>query len=309
MARKVPDDNRKQPDPQDQPRGRRASKTAVLVAAIRASHLRWDHPPVFSDQYALQMTTPFWRLVATNRLLNRLIVHRVLGVFRPIHTENILRIRYAEERLQEAVGAGVGQYVILGAGLDTFALRHAELGDRLRIFEVDHPSSQAMKRARVVAINGSVPANLTFVAVDFETDRLDEELTRAGFDANAPAFFSWLGTTYYLTREAIRDTLERLAAVAASGSRIVLDYKYPRRLIPEDSLLFADKIDQFVAKRGEPMRSTFAPEELTAELARAGFSQLDSVPPDEQARRYLQGRTDLPPPAANFAFALFGRDR
>lgn len=286
----------------------RASKTAVLVAAIRASHLRWDHPPLFTDQYALQMTTPFWRLVATNRLLNRLIVHRVLGLFRPIHTENILRIRYAEERLQEAVDAGVGQYVILGAGLDTFALRRHDLGDRLRVFEVDHPSSQAMKRDRVVAINGSEPANLTFVAVDFETDRLDAALTRAGFDSSAPAFVSWLGTTYYLTGEAIRDTLAHLARVTAPGSQLVLDYKYPRRLIPQESLLFADKVDQFVAKRGEPMRSTFAPDELTEELARAGFSLLDSVPPEEQARRYLQGRADLPPPAANFAFALFRLD-
>ena len=232
----------------------------MLVAAIRASHLRWDRPPIFSDDYALQMTTPFWRLVATNRLLNRLIVHRLLKVFRPIHTENILRIRYAEDRLREAVGAGVGQYVILGAGLDTFALRQGEHADRLRIFEVDHPASQAMKRERLLAINGSVPANLVLVPVDFESDWLDESLMQAGFDRGAPAFFSWLGTTYYLTKEAIRDTLERVSAVTASGSRIVLDYKYPRRLIPEQSLLFADKVDQFVAKRGEPMRSTFAPE-------------------------------------------------
>ena len=279
----------------------------MLVAAIRASHLRWNRPPIFSDDYALQMTTPFWRLVATNRLLNRLIVHRLLKVFRPIHTENILRIRYAEDRLREAVGAGVGQYVILGAGIDTFALRQGEHADRLRIFEVDHPASQAMKRERLLAINGSVPANLVLVPVDFESDWLDESLMQAGFDRGAPAFFSWLGTTYYLTKEAIRDTLERVSAVTASGSRIVLDYKYPRRLIPEQSLLFADKVDQFVAKRGEPMRSTFAPEELTAELARAGFSQLDNVPPDEQAQRYLRGRSDMPPPAANFAFALFGR--
>ena len=302
------DDDRQESGSPSDKRDLRASRTALLVAAIRASHLRWNRPPIFSDDHALAMTTPFWRLVATNRLLNRLIVHRLLRVFRPIHTENILRIRYAEDRLREAVGSGVGQYVILGAGLDTFALRQAELADRLRIYEVDHPSSQRMKRERVIAINGSIPANLIFVPVDFETDRLDEALARAGLDSSTPTFFSWLGTTCYLTREAIRDTLERIAAVAAPGSGIVLDYKYPRRLIPEQWLLFADKVDQFVAKRGEPMRSVFAPEELTAELARVGFAELDSVPPEEQARRYLQGRTDMPPPAANFAFALFGRD-
>ena len=162
-----------------------ASTTALLVAAIRASHLRWNHPPIFTDDYALQMTTPFWRLVATNRLLNRLIVHRLLRVFRPIHTENILRIRYAEDRLREAVAAGAAQYVILGAGLDTFSLRQGELAERLRIYEVDHPGSQAMKRQRLIAINGSVPANLVLVPVDFETDRLDEQLT--GGPASIPA--------------------------------------------------------------------------------------------------------------------------
>ena len=284
---------------------RGASRTAILAAAIRGSHLRWDRPPIFSDRYALEMVTPFWRLVATNWLLNRLIVHLLLRVFRPIHTENILRIRYAEEQLREAVTAGVGQYVILGAGLDTFALRQGELADRLRVFEVDHPSSQSMKRERVIGINGSVPANVVFVPVDFETDRLDEALTRAGFDSGTPAFFSWLGTTYYLTQDAIRNTLDRIAAVAAPGSRLVFDYKYPRHLIPEHALRFADKVDQFAARRGEPMRSIFTPEQVNTELQRAGFTEQDSVPPAEQVRRYLEGRTDMPEPAANFAFALF----
>ena len=124
-------------------------------------------------------------------------------------------------------------------------------------------------------------------------------------NATAPAFFSWLGTTYYLTRDAVRDTLDRIAAVAAPGTRVALDYKYPRHLVPADGLLFADKLDQFVAKRGEPMLSMFTPDELNAELCRAGFTEIDHVSPEQQAQRYLEDRGDMTAPAPNFALALF----
>ncbi|MDE0228719.1 MAG: class I SAM-dependent methyltransferase [Spirochaetaceae bacterium] len=286
-------------------RVKRASTTAILAAAIRASHLRWHQPPIVADTYAIHMITFFWRLVATNWALNRLFVHRLLKLFKPVHTENILRLRFAEDHLREAIAAGARQYVILGAGLDSFCLRQGDLADRLRIFEVDHPASQSMKRDKLLKINDHLPANLVFTPVDFETEHLDDALTRAGYDTSVPAFFSWLGTTYYLTRDAIGDTLDRVAAVAAPGTRIALDYKYPRHLVPDDGLLFADKLDQFVARRGEPMLSMFTPDELNAEFRRAGFTELDHVSPEQQAQRYLEGRTDMTAPAPNFALALF----
>lgn len=285
----------------------KASTTAILVAAIRASHLIWNQPAIFSDTYALQMVTPFWRQVAKNRVLNWLIKDALLGVLKPIHTEAILRVRFTEDRLREAVSGGVGQYVILGAGLDTFSLRQGDLAGRLRIFEVDQPASQGMKRERVTAVNGSVPDNLTFVPVDFETDHLDEALRRSGFDADTPAFFSWLGTTYYLTGKAISDTLDRISSLAAPGSHIVFDYKYPREMVPPDGIEFTEKLEKFVARRGEPMISTFTPDDMKAELARVGFEEVDSVSPAEATERYLQGRTDMPAPAPNFAFALFAK--
>ena len=286
-------------------RVKRASTTAILAAAIRASHLRWHQPPIVADTYAIHMITFLWRLVATNWALNRLFVHRLLKLFKPVHTENILRLRFAEDHLREAIAAGARQYVILGAGLDSFCLRQGDLADRLRIFEVDHPASQSMKRDKLLKINDHLPANLVFTPVDFETEHLDDALTRAGYDTGVPAFFSWLGTTYYLTRDAIRDTLDRVAAVAAPGTRIALDYKYPRHLVPDGGLLFADKLDQFVARRGEPMLSMFTPDELNAEFRRAGFTELDHVSPEQQAQRYLEGRTDMTAPAPNFALALF----
>ncbi len=286
-------------------RVKRASTTAILAAAIRAGHLRWHQDPIVSDTYAIHLITPFWRLVANNWALYRVIVHRLMRALMPVHTENILRLRYAEDQLRDAVAAGARQYVILGAGLDSFCLRQGEFADQLRVFEVDHPASQNMKRDKLLRISDHLPPNLVFTPVDFETDRLDEALTKAGFDTAAPAFFSWLGTSYYLTRDAVRDTLDRIAAIAAPGTRIALDYKYPRHLVPPDGLLFADKLDQFVAKRGEPMLSMYTPDELNAEMRRAGFTNLDHVSPEQQAQRYLKGRDDMAPPAANFAFALF----
>ena len=116
---------------------------------------------------------------------------------------------------------------------------------------------------------------------------------------------SWLGTTYYLTRAAVRDTLDRIAALAAPGTRIGLDYKYPRHLVPADGLLFADKLDQFVAKRGEPMLSMFTLAELNVELRRAGFTEINHVSHEQQAQRYLEGRGDMTAPAPNLALTLF----
>jgi methyltransferase (TIGR00027 family) len=286
-------------------RPRKASTTAILVAAVRASHLRWNRAPIFSDQYAVELVTPFWRLVAHNWLLNRIVVDVLLRTLKPTHTVIILRIRYSEDRLHEAISAGVRQYVVLGAGLDTFALRHQQLAHRLRVYEVDHPASQEMKRQQLGRIDGSPPSNLHFVPVDFETDRLDEALIRAGFDREAPAFFSWLGVTCYLTEEAVTDTIGQIAAVAAPGSRMVLDYRYPRRIVPDDGLALVEKMDRFVERRGEPMLSEYSPEEIDAELERAGFTAMDHVSPTEQVLRYLQERRDIPEPPPNFAFALF----
>ena len=283
----------------------KASTTAILVAAIRAAHLIWNDPPLFSDTYALQMVTPFWRQVAKRRLLKWLIADVLLGVLKPIHTEAILRLRFTEERLREAIADGVGQYVILGAGLDSFSLRQGDLADRLRIFEVDQPASQGMKRERLIAINGSVPDNLVLVPVNFETDRLDEELRGAGFDTDTPTCFSWLGTTYYLTGNAISETLDHISSLAAPGSRIVFDYKYPHDLVPAEGMEFVQKLEKFVAGRGEPMISTFTPDAMKAEMARVGFQEVDSVSPDEADKRYLQGRTDMSAPAPGFSFALF----
>ena len=283
----------------------RTSRTANLAACVRAYHCRWHKSPIFADTYAYDMISDFWHAIAKHRLISWITVHTLFRAFRPIHTEIILRSRYAEDRLMDAVGAGVTQYVILGAGLDTFSIRQDARSEGLRIYELDHPATQEMKRERVLGVYGRIPANLVFVPIDFETDHLDEALAKAGFDPLAPSFFSWLGTTYYLSKDAIRETLGRIAGVVAPGSRMVLDYKLDRDLVPAESLPFADKLDRFVARRGEPMISTFTPGELRDDMSGFGFEEVEAVTAGDQKRRYLNERSDLVDPAPNFSFALF----
>ena len=282
------------------------SATATLAAGIRAHHWQWNNAPILADDCAVDMVSSFWRFIVKNKPLNWLVVHKLLGAFHPIHTEIILRTRYAEDHLLSAIAEGIGQYVILGAGLDTFSLRHKALAECVRIFELDHPATQAMKRERVHRANGSIPPNLVFVPIDFETDHLNDVLAHAGFNPQQPAFFSWLGTTYYLTKDAIRETLACVADVAAPSSRLVFDYKLPKHLIPERGLPLAAKLDRFVARLGEPMVSEFTPEELNNELARIGFVEIETLPAEAQQHRYLQNRPDVVEPAPNFSFALFG---
>ena len=281
------------------------SKTAVLVATIRAVHLRWHNPPhVFEDTYALQMLTPFWHAVAKYRLLKWLVGDVILGVYRPVYPAVVLRSRYTEDQLEQAIESGTSQYVILGAGHDTFALRRQDLADKVRVFEIDHPATQEVKRQRVLKAIGSIPPNLTFVPVNFEIDKMDEELAKAGFDSQKPAFYSWLGVTYYLTPEAIRDTLDRVAEISAPGSRLVFDFKVAKHIISDEWRTLCEKMEGFVARRGEPMLTDFTPQSLSDLMARHGYTEVEMIPPEEQRNRYLGDRTDFEP-TEFFHFAQF----
>ena len=286
-------------------RSKDTSKTAVLVATIRAVHLRWHDPPhIFEDTFAMQMLTPFWHAVAKYKPLKWLVGDVLLGVYRPVYPVVVLRSRYTEDQLVEAIESGTEQYVILGAGYDTFALRRKDLADKVRVFEVDHPATQDVKRQRILKANGSIPDNLTFVPVDFEVDRLDEEMEKAGFNSQQPAFYSWLGVTYYLTPEAIRDTLDRVAQKSAPGSRIVFDFKIAKHMMTQEWRTLCEKMEGFVARRGEPMLTDFTPQSLSDMMARHGYTEVEMMPPEEQKRRYLGDRTDLEP-TEFFYFAQF----
>ena len=249
------------------------SFTAFTAAAARAAHLIVDHEPViFADTLAVAMLGE-----RADELIEYHRAHGTHPVLSGARAQVTCRSRYTEDRLADGVRRGIGQYVILGAGLDSFAGR-SELAGQVRVFEVDHPATQDYKR-RVLPDTG----NVTFVPVDFSRDSFGEGLRRAGFDVAAPAFVSWRGVTVYLAESAIDATLS-VARGFAPGSQIVVDYILPagRRDAAGDT--YADLVGQASADQGEPWRTLLAPDAMAALLARHGLqlvrdvSQRDMIP-------------------------------
>jgi methyltransferase (TIGR00027 family) len=258
----------------------RASKTALGVAIRRAAHQVMDRPPVLDDPIAL-------RLVGSGypRHMER-AMHRVARDFRAFMA---VRSRYVEDKLAEAVALGVGQYVILGAGLDTFAYRNPF--PSLRVFEVDFPATQEWKKAMLADASIAVPAGLTFVPLDFEHQTLAEGLASAGFNSEAPAFCGWLGVIPYLTLEAFRATLGFIGHLPA-GSGVGFDYALaPETLSAEGRIAFAALAGR-VAAAGEPFQLFFTPATMEAELCRAGFHRFEQRHSEQLNECYFKDRAD-----------------
>jgi methyltransferase (TIGR00027 family) len=199
----------------------------------------------------------------------------------------VARSRYAEDKLAEAVAAGATQYVLLGAGLDTFAHRNPYAA--LHVFEVDHPATQQWKRELLASSDVAMPSNLTYAPIDFEHQTLPEQLRDAGFDHHAKTFFAWLGVVPYLTQEAFRATLSFIAGSPA-GSGVVMDYGQPRSALPFLEQLAHDSLASRVQLAGEPFRLFFKPEEIAHELG--GFTRIEDLGTKEINARYFSGRSD-----------------
>lgn len=272
----------------------RGSRTAEMVAAARAGHFaRGERPLVTEDPYAIHLAGERWQRVIGSSwrhwLVTRVLLRRVI----PTTTYVLIRARFTDDRVLTAAERGVRQLVILGAGFDTFALRYPDLG--VQVFEVDLPASAALKRERLAAANIAIPGHLHFVEVDFERDPLDERLLAAGFDRRAPAFFSWMGVTYYLVREAVTGTLTRITGLSAPGSELAFDYMNARECVPAEELALFDSLVRFVEKHGEPMITRFHPDSVVDQLGlTGGWGVLQHEFPAADPSPYLGSRTDLP---------------
>lgn len=281
----------------------RASKTADIAAAVRAAHLLHDHPVVFDDPYALELTSPMWRTVCNSRLLHGLVVKRVFADFRSAHAEMLGRARYTEDLLLRAVANGLHQYVIVGAGLDSFALRRHDLAGRLRVFELDHPASQAVKRMRLATITPSRLPHVEFIAADFERESIAHALARSAYASWAPGFYAWLGNSYYLSAAAVESALRSIAGFAAPGSELVVDFARAAEALPQDEARAFLKTQAAVRRRGEPLLSFFEPEAFVALAQDCGFELVELLSPQAQQQRYFKGRDDGLRPAAWGHFA------
>lgn len=258
----------------------KASKTALRVAIRRAAHQLVDPPPVLVDPVAVQLIGSDYA-----RDMER-AQHKVARDFRAFLAA---RSRYTEDCLAGAVAAGVRQYVVLGAGLDTFACRNPWA--ELRVYEVDYPATQAWKRDLLEEKGIAGPASLTFVPLDFEHRALSDALAEAGFDCTQPACVSWLGVAPYLTREAFRATLAAVGSLPA-GSVLTFDIVFaPETLSAERQVIFA-RLHKKLLEAGEPMRLFLRPEELGDELQRAGFQSFQTVDTDRLNELYFQNRAD-----------------
>jgi methyltransferase (TIGR00027 family) len=265
----------------------RPSATAQRVAMRRAAHQLLDDPKVFDDPVALRIIGKESASVLQTdpRQSESTPLSPYLRAF------IAARSRYAEDELALGVRRGVRQYVILGAGLDTFAQRNPHPEGVLHVFEVDHPTTQTWKRARFEEIGTTLPGDLTFAPVDFETQTLEEVLRDAGYDPGKCTFFSWLGVTEYLTPEVVMATL-RFIASAPAGSGVVFDYMISPSLLTPAQRSGFDALARRVASAGEPWQAFFDPELLTRDLRAMGFGYVEDKGPEEINARYFKNRKD-----------------
>lgn len=285
----------------------KASRTALFTAYFRGYHSTHDHPKIFDDSLAFSLLTEderreiedsFRRGQATidpvraasfpdREAAIRSIMQRIASF--PIV---LGRARYAEDLLATAVAEGVRQYVILGAGMDSFAFRCPELAAKLRVYEIDHPAMQTFKRNRLRELGWDTPENLHFIPVDFATGNLSEALDTSSYERDMPTFFSWLGVTYYLSRESVFSNFSSISQVASKGSMIVFDYLDSDAFIPEKTSPRIHHMLAAVKEAGEPMLSGFDPLKLANELKQYGVHVREDMGPVEIQQRYFLGRTD-----------------
>lgn len=269
-----------------------SSFTALMAATARAAHMIVDRQPhIFVDSLA-------------ERLLGEqaeefLAYHRNHGeqlVLAAARAQVLVRARVTEEHLAAAVASGVDQYVILGAGLDSFAYR-SPLASHVRVFEVDHPATQTLKRERLAAMSVAPSTMVTHVPVDFGADPLLKPLLAGGLDPTRPSVVSWLGVSMYLTRDAIGHTLDELANLAP-GTQLVLDYLLPAELRDAAGQTYVDLVGPTTAERGEPWLSFFTPTDLSELLTARGFDDVRGVGQREALPANLWQRNDALRPAA-----------
>ena len=280
----------------------KTSITALMSSFGRAFHAENEEHPVFVDDLAKNLMTEEEYTAVQNYILGgaqffepdmdfskvepKEVLRRIVNVH--IAPSPLCRQAYTEQALKTALLTGTKQYVILGAGMDTFAFRN----DKYKVFEVDHPLTQKDKLERIKHAGWLVPENLRFVSVDFTNDDLTERLIASGFDPSVKSFFSWLGVTYYLSKEAIDNMLSALSKICAEGSTLVFDY-------PDEHFFDApEKRVQntiMMAKAGgEPMQSSFSYRELEKMLEKHGFLIYELLSPEDIQRNIInKAGTDM----------------
>ena len=261
------------------------SRTAERVAIERAAHQLLDRPLVLVDPIAIDLIDP----VHAAQLREHPERHDESPIRKLTRAIVVVRSRIAEDEVARAAAAGVTQYVLLGAGLDTFAYRNPHAS--VHVFEVDHPATQRLKRERLASAGIDASGRVTFVPHDFASMPVIDALAAAGFDPMRPAVFGWLGVVMYLDPDAVVDTLRAIASLP-EGTAVVFDYAVRPDSLPWMPRLFYRRVLARLAAAGEPWTAFFEPATLRKGLAGVGFDWIDDLGPEEIDARYLAGRDD-----------------
>ena len=258
--------------------------TAVRTALWRALHLQIDSSPhIIEDDIGLKLIAPAegWQ--------QRPDMHP--DFTKRLRASIVARARFIEDLVIEQSKSGIGQYVILGAGLDTFAQRRIDIASSLQVFEIDQPNTQTWKQKRLMELGFGLPKWLHFVSVDFEISSWWQQLVNAGFDTTKPAVVACTGVTLYLTKDAILATLQQLATLAA-GSTLAITFYLPLQLLDEEDKPLQQIAEKGAREAGTPFVSFFTPNEIVALASEAGFKNIDTISTSDLAKRYFAGRTD-----------------
>ena len=282
------------------------STSARIAAFVRAHHATHDDPKIFDDNLAIELFTPDEIAMFSSNLSQALAFfdperaaqhpdqESALAAFMRAQSGPITltRARYAEDALEVAVGQGVRQYVILGAGLDTFVFRRTDLMSQLQVFEIDHPGTQAFKRRRLAELDWPEPAGVHYLPVDFTRESVPDALAGSGYEPSLGAFFSWLGVTYYLEREIVFQTLQAIAGLAPAASAIIFDYLDSDAFIPGRTATRVARMQEATRRAGEPIITGFDPAALGEELAPLGLQLAENLSPSDVEARYFANRSD-----------------
>jgi methyltransferase (TIGR00027 family) len=264
---------------------RNGSSTALGTLYIRAAHRMLDAPPyILDDQVAISLLGE----TAVQQIRDAENDYRTAQA-RALRAHILLRSRFAEDRLALAVRRGITQYMILGAGFDTFALRQPAWAGELNIYEVDQPATQAMKKSLIAKAGMAMPRNAHFISTDFEQESLLDTLLRHGISLAKPTFFSWLGVTMYLKEEAIDAVLKSVTGFPP-GSEIVFTFALPPETLSGTEVSFHSSLAELAASVGEPFLSYFTPVRIEAKLRDAGFNDVGFLTSEKAREQYFQER-------------------
>lgn len=278
------------------------SLTAIMTAFIRGYHATYDTPKVFDDFLAYRLLPDERRAIIEQGLLRALQyndndfsklhpeqMNAIAGKLQSMGASNVLsRSHFTEINLENALQQGIKQYVMLGAGMDTFAFRRPKLVEQLQVYEIDHPAMQAFKRNRLAELGWKIPPQLYFIPVDFTQNNLIETLAQSAFNPQTKSFFSWLGVTMYLTRDEVFKTLSAIPHITPAGSMVVFDYldnDVPSKAASRVRTSLAQKV-------GEPIKSCFDPSTLAVDIARLGLRLHENLDQADIEERYFRSRTD-----------------